>query len=393
MRYKAITLGALVLGAGALQPAHAASDVSNTPTLSNKATGSVAASIASSQASTIISTAATGGFTAGTGGFSAGGAGGFGAGGTGGFSGGGTGGTGGFSGGAGAGNGGTGGSGTNGPNRPQAMNFRLNGGGESGGDGPSRNGVWAQALWADVDKTEKYLNMHGNVYNVMGGFDHRFNDRVLAGLAFGYENVDFTTTFNTGKYKDEGETLSPYLAFTLSRNWTVDGAVSYSWLSYDSRRTDTSGSVFSSSFKGNRFAASGTMTGNFVVGENWRLQSKTQLLYSFEHQDSYVESSLAAVDANAFALGRLSTGGKFGYDINGVLPYVKAMAEWDFRTPPAVLKINQQLSEVDHGGGVLGLGVELNRGPLSGSIEADYNSLGRQDLSVWALIGRFRWEF
>lgn len=371
-----------MLGVGAVHPAHAASDVSNTPTLSNKATGSVAASIASSQASTIISTAATGGFTAGTGGFSAGGSGGFSPGGTGGNGGFGGGGSGGFT----PGNGGN----NNTPNQPQAFDFRLNGGGESGGDGPSRNGIWAQGMWADVDKTEQYLKMHGNVYNVTIGADHRFSDRFLVGIALGYENVDFTTTFNTGKYKDEGETVSPYFAYTLSKNWTFDAAGSYSWLSYHSNRDD--GQFVSSSFSGNRVGASANMTGNFAYG-NWRLQSKTGVFYSFEHQDSYTDSALEAVDTNSFALGRLSTGGKFGYDFNGVLPYIKLIAEWDFRTPASVLKINGQQSEVDHGGGESGIGIEINRRGFSGSLEADYNSLGRQDLDVWAIIGRVRWEF
>ena len=377
-----LILGALILGAGAAQSANAASDVSNTPTLSNKATGSVAASIASSQASTIISTAATGGFTAGTGGFTAGGTGGFSGGGTGGFSGGAAGGSGGFG-------SGSGGNTNNTPNQPQAMNFRLNDGGESGGDGPSRNGVWAQALWADVDKTEQYLNMHGNVYSVAGGADHRFTDKLLAGVAFAYENVDITTTFNQGKYKDDGETVSPYIAYALSRNWTLDATASYSWLNY---HTSSNSDAVRSSFSGNRFSASGGLTGSFAYG-NWRLQPKAQVLYSFEHQDSYADSSLAAVEANAFALGRFSAGGKVGYDFNGIMPFFRATGEWDFRTPTSVVKVNGQMSEIDHGGGVTGVGVEINRGSLSGSFEADYNSLGRQDLDVWALVGRIRWEF
>jgi hypothetical protein len=376
------------LGAGATQSAYAASDVSNTPTLSNKATGSVAASIASSQASTIISTAATGGFTAGTGGFSAGGSGGFG-----GFSGGGTGGNGGFSGGGTGGSGGFGGTGgtpTNTPNQPQAFDFRLNGGGESGGDGPSRNGVWAQGMWADVDKTEQYLKMHGNVYNVAIGADHRFSERFLVGVALAYENVDFTTTFNTGKYKDDGETVTPYFAYMLSQNWTFDAAASYSWLTYHANRDD--GQLVSSSFSGNRFGASANLTGNFANG-NWRFLPKAGLFYSFEHQNSYTDSALEAVDTNSFALGRFSAGGKVGYDFEGVMPFVKLTGDWDFRTAAAVVKINGQMSEVDHGGAEAGVGLEVNRRTFSGSLEADYNSLGRQDLDVWAIIGRVRWEF
>lgn len=372
-----------------MNSAQAASDVNNTPQLANHATGSVAAVIASSQASTIVSTAATGGFNAGTGGFGAGGFGGFSSGGTGGFSPGGTGGTGGFS------PGGTGGTGGFSPGpgnnpteiKPQAMDFRLNG--QSGGDPASQFGVWGQALWANVDKSEQALQMSGNVYNIMGGIDRHIGDRFLAGLAFGYENVDFDTKFNQGKYKDNGEILSPYLAVTLNRNWIVDISGTYAWLNYHTERDN--GAV-SASYSGHRLGASGGLTGNFAYG-NWHFQSKTNVFYSSESQNSFVDTSLAAVDANSFALGRLSTGGKIGYATGAVMPYVKVIGEWDFKTPDAVLKGNGQMSEVDHGGAVTGVGIEANTGKLNGSLEVDYSSLGRQNLDVWAMIARFHWDF
>ena len=69
------------------------------------------------------------------------------------------------------------------------------------------------------------------------------------------------------------------------------------------------------------------------------------------------------------------------------------MGEWDFRHAAAVLKSNGQLSEIDSGGGLAGLGVETTSGGHTASLEADYNSLGRQDLDVWTLIGRYRYAF
>lgn len=335
------------------------SSVANSSSLSNQATGTLASGTASTQTSTILSGATGGGFT-----------------------GGGTGG--GFTGGV----GGTNTSMTDGNSgTPTAFNMRVDG--KAGGDGVSKWGMWAQGLWANVNSSEAYLQMSGNIYDVMVGVDRRIGERLVVGLATGYENVSFTTNFNNGTYKDNGVMLAPYIGVRLTPAWSADASLAYTWLNYTATRQY--GSV-SGSFDGDRISASTNLTGNYALG-NWRFQPKAGLLYTYEQQNSYVDTSGTNVANNGFALGRLSGGGKVGYDVNGIIPYAKVMGEWDFKRPGTVLKANGQQSEDRAAGAVVGLGVEASRGAFTGSLEGNYNSLGRTDLDVWSTVARVRWNF
>lgn len=391
---------ALVVALGMItaSPAFAGgSTVSNSSQLSNQAVGSAAAGVASSQTATIISAGATGGFSAGgAGGFSTGGSGGFSApagGGSGGFTPGGggsapsgSGGSGGFSPGGGEGGGGTTGP-SAAPSGPTSFNYRADG--KASGSDEARTGFWTQALVANVNKTEAFMQMRGNAYDALFGIDRRYFDRYVVGLAAGYEYDDMKTTFNQGTYKSQGPMVAPYIAVNVTPAWVFDVSAGYAWLSYDTARQNN---AVRGSFDGARTFASSDLTGGYSH-QNWRFQPKLSITFSHEQQNSFTDSTGAAVGRNYFELGRLSGGGKAGYAVGNLLPYIKLLGEWDFRHSAAVLKSNGQMSEVDDGGGVAGLGVELNRGGHTGSLEVDYNSLGRQDLDVWMLIGRYHYAF
>lgn len=382
------------------QAALAASDVSNSGSKANTATATVAASVAATQTATIISGAATGGITfggvggsggfggaGGSGGFGTGGSGGFGTGGSGGFGtgSGGTGGTGGSGGFAPSGEGGQGGGSSRGPNG----SFNTRAMGVAGGAEPSDTGLWGQVLWAHIDKTEEFLEMKGQVGNGLLGIDHRFGERYLVGFAAGYEAVDIDTQFNNGTYKASGITVAPYVAVNLTPTWVLDASMAYTWLDYDTSRN---WGAATAGFSGYRVMGNGNLTGGYAVG-NWRFQPRLSLLYTSEHQDAHRESDGSQVGNIAVRLGRFSGGSKVGYDLgDGILPYAKVIGEWDFLRPGAVQKTATLMSSVDDGGAVGGLGVEVNRGGLTGSLEVDNNSMFRQDLDVWAVIARLRWD-
>ena len=366
-------------------PAFAASDVSTSSATSNAVVGSVAGSVASGQASSIISSAATGGFTAsGTGGFTASGTGGFNASGSGGFNGGTGGGGGGGAGGSVAPDGGAAPSG-----KPTSFNFHSDNG-KSGGDEASKISIWGQAVWANVNKSETALVMNGNVYNMMGGIDRRLSTKLVTGLAVGFEDVEMITKFNNGTYRDRGITVAPYMGWTLNPDWTLDGSASYTFLDYDSARNN--GAVHGN-FDGARWGASSNLTGSFAKG-NWRYQPRANASYTVELQNSYKDNLSTVVDANRFANGELSGGGKVGYDFGvPITPYFKGMAQWNFVRPDAVIKSNGDKSLVYDYSGVAGLGGEYSKDGATASLEVDYNSLFERELDVWVLIARARWQF
>ena len=394
MLLKRYTLVALILFS---HPAWAASDV-NTKAIQSVI--STVSSVASTQTASIVSSAATGGFSAGgAGGFSSGGNGGFSSGGSGGFNSGGNGGfnSGGSPGGESSGGGqapsGGGNGGFGAPAAPSkndkgaSANFHLTG--RAAGDESASYSLWSQALWAHVDKTEPYMQMRGNVYNGLVGVDHHFDDIYTVGVAAGYEAVQMVTRFNNGTLNSSGVSITPYAAVTLSPTWTLDASVGYSLLRYDSKQNY---GTTTSHFNSGRFVASSDLVGVFAY-ENWRFQPKATLLYVREQQAAFVDNNGTYSPGSGSTLGRLSGGGKTGYLVGDVLPYIKLIGDWDFTHAKPALKSNGDYSNVDLAGGTAGIGVESTRDGLTGSLEVDNNSVMRKNTDVWAVIARFKWDF
>lgn len=407
--------GAAILAA---TPALAASDATSSGSVANTVVASATSSVASGQTATLIGGAVSSGLSGGgfSGGFSApsggfgGGGGGFGGGAGGGFGGGAPAG-GGFGGGAGggapAGGGGVGGGGgggapagapggqggQGGDRAPgptsQILNTRQMG--KAGAAGAPKLGAWAQGTYVNIDKDEAALQMSGDVYNLVGGVDYKFNPRGVAGVAIGYEQVDIKTKFNSGTYEGKGYTVAPYVGYALTPNWSVDASVGYTWLEYDVSRTND---AVKGSFDATRWFAAGNVTGTYLVNR-WLLSPKAGVMYMTEEQDAYNETgtSTARVDSTTIKSGRASASLKFGYLFDSFLPYGKVGGEWDFKTGDSVLKSNGQMSNVDDGGMTLAVGVDIFKGPISGTLEAAYNSLLRDDLDVWQGTARIRYEF
>lgn len=363
----------LVLGVAAAQPAFAASDVSNNQATANQAVASVAAPVASAQTASLIGAAvgnAIGGSIGGGGGFTVPAGGGFSPGGSGGF--------------APAGSGG--GVGTPAPG-PQSFNTRQIG--AAAGSEPTKFGTWVNGTYSHLDKSEASLAMKGDIYNVVGGADYKFTDRLLGGMAVGYENVDITTSFNSGKYKGHGVTVAPYAGYEITPNWAADLSVGYSWLRYDT----TSNVSTTGSFDATRWFASANLNGNYGY-DHWVFQPKVGVMYLNEDQDGYTDSSNTANASSTIKFGRATAGSKIGYNLGMVTPFVKAYGQWDFKQPDHVLKANGQYSNIDDVGGVVGGGLDfLINDSVSGTVEGSYDSIGRSNLDTWTANAKIRVKF
>lgn len=348
VRRVAVSVFGLV-GVTVAAPVYAASDATSSGSVANQAVASVAAPVASSQTAGLIGNA-VGSAIGGSVGSATGGA-------------------------------------TGGINRL----FNTRDAGRNGGDIRGL-GLWGQGTYVNIHKTEAALGMDGDIINTMFGVDYKFTDRVLGGVAFGYENVDIKTKFNNGTYKDSGFTLAPYLGITLTRNWAADISGGYSWLNYDVSRTN--GAV-KGEFDGYRWFTSGNLTGNYSY-DRWRFSPKIGILYLREYQNAYRETgtSTASNAAQIITFGQFSGGLKTGYAFDNFMPYVKLTGQWDFEKPGAVLKSNGLMSDVGDGGGVGALGVDFGgTGPWSGTVEGAYNSIGRKDLDVWQGSAKLRYQF
>ncbi|WP_130471106.1 autotransporter outer membrane beta-barrel domain-containing protein [Candidatus Magnetaquicoccus inordinatus] len=279
-------------------------------------------------------------------------------------------------------------SGLNGANALPS-NFALSSRGMAAGGGAAEFGVWGQGTYTHLKKSETALEMDGDVQNYVAGADYKWSSTLLTGLALSFEHHDITTKFNAGTLTGNGLSVIPYLGYTINKSWTGDIQLGYSWLDYDTTNTNR---TVTGSYDAHRVFAGGNLVGNYAYS-NWRYQPKVGLFYVEETQDRYAESNGTIVPESITKLGRLSAGTKLGYLTDAGIPYMKVMGEWDFTKPDASLKTNSQYSHIDDGGAVVGLGYEFNKAGLTGSLEVNNNSVFRQDLDLWTIAVRARYEF
>ncbi len=354
-----VGVGMLAAAPAFAQSSATSGDASNNPTIANAAVASQTASAASTATVGIVSGAAGGAVS---GGLVGGGGGGF----------------------TPAGGGGapsTGGG-------PQSF-LNSRDAGRAGGAGDKRFGAWMQGAYSTVDNTQVGLQFDGSVYNLVGGLDYMVNDKVVVGVALGYEMLDITTSFNAGSIEADGFGVTPYIGISLTNAWSLDAAAGYTWLSYDTKRNTN----ITASYDAERWFVASNLTGNYASGR-WRLMPKVGVLYLEEESDAYRDSTGGSLEGSVTKLGRISAGGRVGYAFDSVMPYFKLMGEYDFEKNGSVRLGNGTFSHDDDMGGQVGIGFDFyGSNTLSGNVEASYNSLGRTDLDIWTTSARLRVKF
>lgn len=262
-------------------------------------------------------------------------------------------------------------------------------------DNAKKIGVWTQGDYSIIDREETGLEMDGNSTLFVVGADYQITDHFKAGLAGAWEKADLTTTYNLGSVDSNGFSVIPYIGYDALENWTVDAAVGYSQVSYETMRSkDVSGQV-TGSFNGKRVFASANATGDYKIGD-FGILPKAGVFYLKERQEQFNESNGELVEASTLNFGRFTFGSKVGYAgfTEYGIPYVKAYGEYDFKQPDSVLKSNNHYSNKEKFGGVFGLGYEIEtEDGLTASLEGSTNSVGRSDLDIWNFTFRLRSTF
>ncbi|MBF0285888.1 MAG: autotransporter outer membrane beta-barrel domain-containing protein [Magnetococcales bacterium] len=262
--------------------------------------------------------------------------------------------------------------------------------GMSAGGKAAPYGVWGQGTFAKLDRSETGLETDGNLGHYILGGDFKFSPRLLMGAAVSWETMDLDTPYNQGTFEGSGLTITPYLGLTINETWTADFSLGYGWLNYDTTRN--SGTI-TGGFDAERLSLGANLVGVFAK-DQWKFQPKVGVVYVNETQEAYQETGGGTYSPEDHVeFGRLTAGTKIGYALENSIPYLKLMGEWDYLTPNSVLKSGGQYSTVDTFGGVLGLGYEIYKGGFTGSVEVNENALFRNDLNLWSVALRGRYEF
>jgi len=262
--------------------------------------------------------------------------------------------------------------------------------GVSAGGMAKKAGMWVQGGYTTIDNSDIGGQFDGDVQNLVAGFDYKVKDNAVVGVAIAYENVDITTTFNTGTFKGKGYTVSPYAGVVLKNGAVIDGMIGVSKLNYDT--TNTNGTV-TASFDATRYMGAVNVSKSFRT-KKLTITPKAGVLQVREKQDGFTDSAGTVAASSTINLGRASVGGTVAVNAGKFSPYVRAMAEYDYKKGAAADLGNGRIASNDKFGINAAIGVNANiNDKLSINVEGTSAANMRDNLDVYGLTGRIRYNF
>jgi len=119
------------------------------------------------------------------------------------------------------------------------ISWNLDGqsGGAAGSDSFSRTGMYINGLYGDGkrDASKEQNGFDYNAYGLTLGLDHRFTDKLIAGVALGMSNSDVDINNNGGNYDTDGYNLSLYSTW-YSDQFYLEGILTYGAYDYEGTR-------------------------------------------------------------------------------------------------------------------------------------------------------------
>lgn len=282
------------------------------------------------------------------------------------------------------------------PSAGNSVSLLPQSGGNAGGM-YHRGSIWMRAGYDNMkeDNTTRFGGWNANLWSLALGYDYKFNEKVLAGLALTYSNLNGSTKFNNGNIRDNAYGLMPYVAFLVTPSFDVDLMGGYSRVDKSRDRglpnlttgpDDLSGPRVTSKPKSDRYF--GALFGNYKHHVNrWNLLVRLGYLYITDHQKSFTETNGNRNPATGIitdrqvasfntSVNRLSHRLQAGYQAsNMVEPYLFLIYAHDFgatkmkvadtftdtlgNTDPSYVSPNTRRSNNTYGGG-LGLNANID---------------------------------
>jgi hypothetical protein len=281
-------------------------------------------------------------------------------------------------------------------------------GGNAGAD-MHRGSLWARAGYDNMkeDNISSFGGWKANLWSFAIGYDHKFNDKTLAGLALTYSNLNGSTAFNKGNMKDNAFGIVPYLAFKINPCFDINLMLGYARVNKSRDRTTPSLTNINGGLTGVRATSSPKSDRYFgAVFANWRhyvnqwnLLARLGYLYATDKQKAFTEANggVNLVGVNPLIadkrynsmntnVNRVSLRLQAGFKANpSVEPYAFLTYSLDFGATkmkvqdttvantsgiPALLNANRQRNNNTYGGGI-GLNANL-QGNWTAGIEAAY---------------------
>jgi hypothetical protein len=199
-------------------------------------------------------------------------------------------------------------------------------------------GLWSSYVNSNFDSDFIFPLVNGLLaysarsQSALVGVDKLLAERFLIGVAFGVQDLSTRTLFNGGGTESDGWTVSPYGAFIINDNFSIDVAGGFSDLEYDQRRISRAdGSDIVANFDAERTFVATNLNALWING-GWVFGGHLGALYAEEDQDAYTEtgtplsaiaqgSRLRVVGDRNIDLTQLVVSADVAYNFGSIEPY------------------------------------------------------------------------
>lgn len=149
------------------------------------------------------------------------------------------------------------------------------------------------------------------------GLEHNSNDELIRGVVFAFDQSNLDTTYNSGRLRGSGYTVSPYLAKPIGESWLLDASVGFG-------RNNLNSNILgiTSSPKDDRTMASVGVTNTRGLSKSWMLISKFGYSWARDEVGGHVDSAATRIDASTTALVQARAGFQMMYAALPMKPFV-----------------------------------------------------------------------
>lgn len=239
--------------------------------------------------------------------------------------------------------------------------------------------LWATPVISGVDNRIKPLTSEGTVKVLILGAEHSSDDQQrVVGVAVSKDWLDIDTTYNQGSVTGTGLTVSPYLAYQINNDWSLDASLGVG----QSTATAKTVTLRSEPEIDRRFLSVG-LTRAQAQG-SWFILYKAGMSSSEDKTKAFVSSSGQTSAGSTTRLNQLKLGIYAIYNRPLVSPFVAAYhLVNDFSVSGSSATKPKEYSSVQQ----LQVGLNASSGPLYGAL-AYQSERGR---SQWRLYGGIRY--
>ncbi len=263
--------------------------------------------------------------------------------------------------------------------------------GLAAGDEMQGISLWTNASYSTLENDHAPTAYDGDVTAVSIGGDMRLSDQLMLGLSLGYDVTDMETDANSGNSDTDGFSISPYIAYAITPEHSIDVMLGYARSRTDQVRFQTGTRITGDSDTTRRFISANYNYSRWVG--LWNLGANAGYVWSRSKRETFTESDNTVNRGTTTINGQFRLGVKAAYWLDGIMPYASLTYEEDIIYARTEVGAGQEQFANDANGFSIALGANIfGDGPLSGGFQVS-TVRSRKDVESHTVSANLRYSF